>query len=190
MTIGDGLSALHFFQPWTRKQIPHSWKLFRTWRRIEVPARAPPLTLQLVRSMAAFELSNSNLEMACILLLGFHCLLWTGELLQVAAEDFISGKQSGVLRLSNTKTSQRFAAQAAHDAISRSPYLTSLVDIRNSGMATKLWNGRSQSFRKRFNEVLLAFGVQKHLFRPYSLRRGGEEERHIYFRFPIAWNPL
>ena len=28
LTIGDGLSALHFYQPWTRRRIPHAWKLF------------------------------------------------------------------------------------------------------------------------------------------------------------------
>lgn len=37
LTVGDALSALHFYQPWTRRRIPHAWKLFRTWRRIEVP---------------------------------------------------------------------------------------------------------------------------------------------------------
>ena len=55
LTIGDALSALHFYQPWTRRRIPHAWKLFSVWRKIEVPSRAPPLTWQINQSMAAYN---------------------------------------------------------------------------------------------------------------------------------------
>lgn len=111
--MGDGLSALHFYQPWTRRKIPHAWKLFRTWRRIEVPARAPPLTLQLVRSMAAFELANNNLEMAeiyCFCLFIVYCGL---EKLWHFAVLIILGSDTGIIQLGSTKTSQRFSANDA-----------------------------------------------------------------------------
>ena len=32
LLIGDGLSALHYFQPWTRRRLPHAWKLFSVWK--------------------------------------------------------------------------------------------------------------------------------------------------------------
>lgn len=38
LIVGDGLSALHFYQPWTRRRLPHA--LFRTRRRIEIPAKS------------------------------------------------------------------------------------------------------------------------------------------------------
>ena len=88
LTVGDALSAFHFFELWSKRKLPHSWKLFSVWRRIEIPSRAPPLTLELVRSMASFELSLQHLEMATLLLLSFHCLLRTGEALKLRAVDF------------------------------------------------------------------------------------------------------
>eukprot|EP00438_Fugacium_kawagutii_P016836 Skav203795 [mRNA] locus=scaffold206:604922:607203:+ [translate_table: standard] len=110
LTIGDGLSALHFFQPWTRRRIPHSWKLFSVWRKIEIPSRAPPLTWALVKAMAAYEWQHSHFEMAVCLLLGFHCLLRTGEILDLTTDCFAMGDTAGICCLHNTKTGQRFNA--------------------------------------------------------------------------------
>ena len=115
LTIGDALSALHYFQPFTRRGIPHAWKLFSAWRKIEVPSRAPPLTEALVRSMSAYELRHNRLEMATCLMLAFYALLRTGELLSLTTEDVLLGRQEAVLSLQSTKTSKRYAA---HDAIS------------------------------------------------------------------------
>lgn len=177
LTVGDGLSALHFYQPWTRRKIPHAWKLFRTWRRIEIPARAPPLTLQLVRSMAAFELTNGNLEMAVILLLSFHCLLRTGEALALCGSDVLLGANTGIIQLRSTKTSQRFSA---NDALAITDVmvlevLRTLIDIRKyqKCLETKLWNASPQVFRNRFKLLMVAYDLERHQFRPYSLRRGG-----------------
>ena len=177
LVVGDGLSALHFYQPWTRKRIPHAWKLFRTWRRIEVPARAPPLTQKLVRSMAAFELANENLEMAVMLLLSFHCLLRTGEALALCGSDILLGETTGILQLCATKTSQRFSA---NDALAITDILVlevvrTLLEIRRHQgcLGTKLWNASPQVFRNRFRTLMRAYDLEKHLFRPYSLRRGG-----------------
>eukprot|EP00435_Cladocopium_sp_Y103_P039075 s2514_g10.t1 len=110
LTIADGLCGLAYFEPWTKKRLPHSWKLYAVWRRIEVPARAPPLTEELVMSMAAFEVDGGRLEMASLMLLGFTCLLRTGELLQLTTADFALGTETGVCSLKNTKTGRRDAS--------------------------------------------------------------------------------
>lgn len=177
LTVGDALSALHFFQPYTKKQIPHSWKLFATWRRIEIPARAPPLTQQLVRSIAAYELSRDNLEMATCLVLAFHALLRTGEILQLTAADCLIKGEAGLIRLASTKTSRRFAADDALSLVDPIclMLLETLIEIRKSQRLTHLplWSGNPQSFRTRFNKLCTLFGLQGFSFRPYSLRRGG-----------------
>ena len=177
LVAGDGLSALHYFQPWTRRLLPQAWKLFRTWRRIEVPFRAPPLTKLLVRSMASYELSQNHLEMATMLLVGFHCLLRTGEFLALTADSVLLGASAGILNLADTKTSRK---HAAHDAISITDELTlevlrTLVEVRREQSlgAVKLWNASPQCFRTRFNALMKMYGVESHNFRPYSLRRGG-----------------
>ena len=177
LVAGDGLSALHYFQPWTRRLLPQSWKLFRTWRRIEVPFRAPPLTKPLVRSMAYYELDRGHLEMAAMLMVGFHCLLRTGEFLALTADSVLLGPSAGILNLADTKTSRK---HAAHDAISITDSLTlevlrTLVELRReqSLNAVKLWNASPQCFRTRFNTLLKLYGLESHRFKPYSLRRGG-----------------
>lgn len=177
LTIGDGLSALHFFQPWTRRKIPHAWKLFAVWRKIEVPCRAPPLTWSLVKSMSAYEWQNDNFEMAVLLLLGFDCLLRTGELLTVTAEDFQLGSSAGICSLKHTKSGVRFNA---NEAISiTNPLvletLRLLISIRKqlNITALPLWSGSPGNFRLRFRQLCDLMGIAHHDFRPYSLRRGG-----------------
>ena len=177
LVVGDGLSALHFFQPFTKRNIPHAWKLFATWRKLEVPARAPPLTQQLVRSMSSFELDLGNIQMATLLVLGFHALLRTGEILSLRTVDVLLGPEAAIIRLRSTKTSQRFAA---HDAISITDkivleLLSHLCQVRREQRCEQLplWNGTAQAFRVRFGQLCEIYGLQHHGFRPYSLRRGG-----------------
>lgn len=177
LTVGDGLSALHFHQPWTRRVIPHSWKLFNVWRRIEIPSRAPPLTLRLVRSLAAYELNCGNLEMCCILLLSFHCLLRTGEALNLTTADFVLGTSSGLVSLKGTKSGKRNQADevvsitdvAVLDAI------RALLDFRKATNleALPLWSSSGTKFRQRFRKLCQLFALEEFSFRPYSLRRGG-----------------
>ena len=177
LTIGDALSALHFFQPSTKRQIPHAWKLFATWRKLEVPARAPPLTAVLVRGMSALALDRGQLELATCLILGFHALLRTGELLSLRGTDFLMGKTHALLRLELTKTGRRHAVS---EAISLDDeivllLLTTLLQVRKDKRCLEalLWNQSSQSFRQQFKKLCHDFGLDHLQFRPYSLRRGG-----------------
>ena len=40
--IADCLSGLHFFWPELRGLLRQAWRMFKSWRRIETPSRAPP----------------------------------------------------------------------------------------------------------------------------------------------------
>lgn len=177
LTIGDGLSALHHFQPWTKRRIPHSWKLFSIWRKVEVPCRAPPLTWELVCALAGYELHRNHLEMSCLLLVSFHCLLRTGEALKLRLSDVILGASAGICRLQDTKSGRR---NAANEAISITDgtvleCLRTLMEVRRCQQLehAPLWNQTAASFRKRFKHLMVKFGLEGHAFRPYSLRRGG-----------------
>lgn len=177
LTIGDALSALHFFQPTTRRLIPHSWKLFKVWRKIEVPARAPPLTWALVTSMTAYCLDTDKLELACVLMLAFHCLLRTGEALAVTADDLMLGPTSGICRLQGTKSGKRNAANEVISVTSLAvlDILRALQDIRTTLniRTAPLWSQSPAAFRQAFKKLLCRFGLEAQGFRPYSLRRGG-----------------
>ena len=79
--IADCLSGLHFFLPEIRGALRQSWRLFRSWRRVETPCRAPPLTPELVKAMIARAVDQNHIAFATMLAIGFHALLRTGELL-------------------------------------------------------------------------------------------------------------
>ena len=127
--------------------------------------------------MAAYELASSNLEMAACLLLGFHLLLRTGELLALTANDFVVGPDSGICSLKATKTGQR---TSSNEAISITDMITLEVlrqlliyKEQTNTSALPLWSASGSAFRQRFKFLTDLMGLQTHQFRPYSLRRGG-----------------
>lgn len=177
LLIGDGLSALHFFQPWTKRKLPHSWKLFGVWRKLEVPARAPPLTLRLVRSLCAYCVAHQQWELGVLLALGFHCLLRTGELLALMPGDLLLGSHTGLVALRNTKTGKRDNAQevlSINDEVVLE-LLHQFLALRKSSPAfgVPIWSGTPSLFRRHFAALCKLAGLDQHQFRPYSLRRGG-----------------
>eukprot|EP00435_Cladocopium_sp_Y103_P061097 s163_g22.t1 len=105
--VGDALSGLHHFEPFTRKKLHKSWRLYGIWRRYEVPCRAPPLTQELVLAMAGWCILSDELVMGSLLLLGFHCLLRTGEILQLRPCDFLVQGTQGLVSLPSSKSGVR-----------------------------------------------------------------------------------
>ena len=142
-----------------------------------MPSRAPPLTLQLVRSMSAFELEQGNHEMSTLLILAFHCLLRTGEALQLIPEDFALGDHSGICALKFTKSGKRNSASEAIsilDPVVLESVRSLLIMRHQQNLSTlPLWSGSKSALRTRFKKLCQLFGVEHHQFRPYSLRRGG-----------------
>ena len=86
--IADVLSGLHFSMPELRGTLRHSWRLFRQWRRVEAPQRAPPLTVWIVKAVIARALEIDQLAFAALFAVGYHCLLRTGELLALQFQGF------------------------------------------------------------------------------------------------------
>ena len=61
----------------TRRRFPGAWQLLTTWGRLEIPARAPPISLDIILAIAGFALSLTRIDYVAILLTGFHCILRT-----------------------------------------------------------------------------------------------------------------
>ena len=79
---GDGLAqaqctlgALHHFAPQLRGRIPGAWKKLKTWRRHEMPRRAPPIPPAVFRGIAGLAWVQGRLDVALGILIGFHCML-------------------------------------------------------------------------------------------------------------------
>ncbi|CAK9099412.1 unnamed protein product [Durusdinium trenchii] len=100
-----GLCGLHFFMPWSKGKLPQTWRIFRIWRRLEVPCRAPPLPRELLQAFAGKAIARGDLVFGALLLTGFDGLLRTGELLALTGADFLIRNDIGLVRLADTKTS-------------------------------------------------------------------------------------
>eukprot|EP00435_Cladocopium_sp_Y103_P049676 s2058_g15.t1 len=111
--ISDGLSGLHFFWPEMRGLLRNAWRMFKNWRRIEAPIRAPPITVLLVRAVVSRAVQLNQIPFACMIALGFHVLLRTGELLQVASKDLELSAECGILSLHYSKSGLRAGGKEA-----------------------------------------------------------------------------
>ena len=175
--ISDALCGLQWWEPWTKRRLPNAWRLFHVWRKIEVVARAPPLTSLLVRSMVAYCLAHSDIQMAAALLIGFYGLLRTGEILNLRLSECLIKGSHCILSLADTKSGKR---KGTTEMVHLSDPLTlevlrTLKEIRvaQNCPASLVWTNTADQFRRRFNHYCQKFGLQQHQFRPYSLRRGG-----------------
>jgi len=175
--VNDALCGLHHYQPWTRGHLATAWRLFKVWRKVEAPNRAPPLTKNIIYPMAMYALAHNNLMFAGMILLGFFGLLRTGELLQLCSQDLLLGEKQGIISLKETKSGLR---NSAHETVAFEDDLT--LEVLRALLAVKkrqhlekvpIWTGSAQTFRNQFAHHCKKFKLENYNFRPYSLRRGG-----------------
>ena len=173
--IADCLSGLHFFLPEIRGSLRQSWRLFRSWRRVETPCRAPPLTPELVKAMIARAVDQNHIAFATMLAIEFHALLRTGELLALQFQDVEFADTCGVITLKSSKSGLRHGTEEAvalRDGLTLS-LLETLFSVQEHGPGNKLWPFSAQCFRETFQKYLRFFRLSGLSFKPYSLRRGG-----------------
>eukprot|EP00434_Breviolum_minutum_P022771 symbB.v1.2.020089.t2/scaffold1672.1/size106478/1 len=175
--VADALSGMHYFVPASKKQLPQSWRLFGVWRKYELPSRAPPLTADLVLSFAGKCLQDLDFSLATLLLLGFHCCLRTGEILNIAADDVLVNSETGILHLKQTKGGVRHNTKESvtiECPIVREVVLQTIaIQKQRRLMNVPLWSSSGQAFRTAFYRLCKQFDVLHLNFRGYSLRRGG-----------------
>lgn len=175
--VSDALCGLHHYEPWTKRMIPLAWKLFSVWRKLEGPDRAPPLTKHIIYSWANYAISHLDISFGALICLGFFALLRTGELLQVRPCDILLGNKSAIISLPNTKSGQRdnVAEMVAFEDPLTLEIARAVIEHSKAQdlYRVPIWNRSAQAFRNRFRFYCKRFDLQGHLFRPYSLRRGG-----------------
>lgn len=175
--VGDALCGLHHFEPSTRRKLHKSWRLYSIWRKYEVPCRAPPVTQDIALALAGWCLAQDELVMAGLILLGFHCLLRTGELLTVRPCDFLLETDRGLVTLPSSKSGIRHNSR---ESVAISDPTTLEVARAMVHLQTQLgfrrvpcWNKSGSSFRDLFRRAVAGLDLSALGFRPYSLRRGG-----------------
>eukprot|EP00435_Cladocopium_sp_Y103_P048071 s1486_g14.t1 len=175
--VGDALSGLHHFEPFTKRRLPKAWRLYGIWRKYEVPCRAPPLTQDICLGMAGWAIQHDELTMGALLILAFHCLLRTGEILQLRPCDFVLDHINGVVSLPSSKSGVR--NNVRESVTIRDPIVLEVVQamitLRHQlGFPrTPCWDRSGSAFRNLFRRILEELDLTNLGFRPYSLRRGG-----------------
>jgi hypothetical protein len=175
--IGDALSGLHHLEPYTKKRLAKSWRLYSIWRKFEVPCRAPPLPMDITLAMAGWCLLHDEIIMGALILLGFHALLRTGELLVIRPCDFILGKVHGLISIPSSKSGLRNNAKESvtiEDMYTLETVRT-MVEIQTTRRLANVpcWTRSGTAFRSLFRKILEELALSDMDFRPYSLRRGG-----------------
>ena len=168
----DVVSALQHYEPQLKRKMLRSWRLLKAWQQHEIPTQAPPLTPTTLSVLAGWMHQQSP-ELALALMLGFHGLLRTGELLRVTNKDIICSGDLVVVNLGPTKMAARNAGVES-------------TSFRNREVSFMLqaWKAVHQpdaflvhvspsAFRQRFSQGLEKTGLQVLKYKPYSLRRGG-----------------
>ena len=174
--VADALSGIHHFLPFTKKKLPESWRLYSIWRRYEVPCRAPPITQDIVLGMAGLALDQGQ-PLAALLLLGFHALLRTGEILQLRPCDFLLGADSGLVSIPSSKSGVRNNTRESvslHDPIVLDT-VKAMLDVKRAFQLDNVpcWDKSGSAFRDNFQRLLKGLRVEHLQLKPYSLRRGG-----------------
>ena len=179
-TVNAALCGVQHFLPWCKRRLNRSWKLFRTWRRIEIPVRSPPIPKQFVYSMASYAISKQDIIFAGLIILGFEALLRTGELLQVRPHDILPREGQCLVHLKQTKTTAKRGAPEVVPFRQQWAYMllqtVQEVAREQQGNFVPMWSRSHQSFRKKFRKYLRYFHLHRFGFQPYSLRRGGATE--------------
>ena len=176
------LASLQDYDPKLKGMLPGSWRLMKAWTIHEVPVRAPPLTESVLKAMVGWAIFNDQSSFALSLLVGFHGLLRTGELLSLQAWQIhmVNGTSPAVINLGLTKSGQRQGA-AESVTISDQVVLTQLWAWKQRVSAHTFLTEKPHVWRSTFSECLSSLKLASWEFRPYSLRRGGAT--HYFVKF-------
>jgi hypothetical protein len=174
--LGDLLSGLPHFMPKVRGNLKESWKIFGTWKTIELPVRAVPFSPKVFLAMVGAALLDDDWSQAAAYLVGFICMLRTGELVGLRWGDlsFHKSPHRLVISLGTTKGGQRRGIPNETVVTDDLATIHFLAAIHNEKAYGDVLVGRSpQRFRKTFKEHLERLHIDKIHYFPYSLRRGG-----------------
>ena len=170
--VNYALAGLQFFLPSCVGKLKQSWRLATVWQRLEPPLRVLPISPLLVRGFAGAAVRMGFVAEAAALLIGFDCMLRSGELYALRLQDITFLQNRAVVCLGRSKTGKRTGANEMV-VVESSLALRWLRNACSHGCGQdKLLKRGDRFFRKFFAELLQLFQI-KGLMTVYSLRRGG-----------------
>ncbi len=171
----DTISGLQHTIPSLKRHLAGCWRLLGAWQRHELPARAPPLTEQILWALAGFFLRQGWDDMAICIWVAFHCLLRTGEMIQLLRQDvhIADDLSKGVVNLGVTKSGARLGTKESVTILDKRLLPILMVYLSRLKQGDKLLQRTQAEFRNKFAQGLRALHIEEWEFKPYSLRRGG-----------------
>ena len=106
-SIGDALCGLQFYWPEVKGKLRGTWRLYKNWRRLEVPTRAPPISALIVQAFIGYLMRQEHYTGAFLIALGFHAYMRTGELLNLQFRDLQLGSKTGICTIRGGKSGLR-----------------------------------------------------------------------------------
>ena len=169
----DCLSGMQFHLPTTRGKLVYSWRLIKAWKKAEIPTRATPFLPSFVTAVAAYPHFSTSEVIA--ILVGFHCLLRTGELFRLQWQHFeINPSQTlGVLTLPSTKSGNRFGYVESVSVTEKTLLRFIAKGKQRFPPEALLISDTPCRFRDIFDNAVTHANLLEGLWKPYSLRRGG-----------------
>ena len=170
----DTVAGLQDKDPKLRGHLPGCWRLLKTWSVNEMPARAPPMPESVLQAMVGHAIQNHNLAFAASLLVGFYCMLRTGEVLNLLNSHIAMTRPSqvAIISLGLTKSGKR---QGASESVTLGveEALALLWKWKKSNPVKGSLCPAAHKWRALFSNTLHDLKLDSFEFRPYSLRRGG-----------------
>ena len=172
--IGDALCGLHFLIPQSKGWFKGAWRLYRNWRKVEVPRRAPPMPEAVCKALVGLFMELEEVSFAFLIVLGYHAYLRTGELLKLRNKDIQCRLHDGVVTIRASKTGLRFNIDEAVSIYDLTVIrLWECHSLLHRDADALVWSKGAHVFRRLFQDGLHCLFLDKAGFLPYSLRRGG-----------------
>ena len=150
-----------------------AWRRVKTWKKHELPKRAPPLVPLVVCGLAGLARAQGREDVAISLLLGLHCMLRGAELRALCVRDFLFAGRRAVVHLGWTKGSARKGAP--EEVVVTDERLVNLLRdfCADRGPNDPLVDLTPTALFRYFRALLTYFELGDEGFTLHSLRRGG-----------------
>lgn len=157
----DGLAALQHYVPEVAGKVRHSWRLLKSWQKMEPPVRVLPISPLMAVAIV---------ELAPTFLLSFDTFLRPGELYRLTKQDITWAGSLAVLSLKKTKSGQR--RNDGGICHSRTANIWLWKALQHKKPQDLLLDETPSQLRPLFFHLLEHLEVPGH-FSLYSFRRGG-----------------
>ena len=166
------LSGLQHFGCITAKSLMGSWRTFGAWKKQKAPGGALPMPPGLVVAIAVYFSALNEQAMAASILMAFHCMLRTGEILQLTCSRLSFQGNRAVFSIPDTKSSAAGEAVTVEDPVVIKVLRRAYDDLRSKQM-NKFISLDDFQFRAVFKGAMLHLFGSDCGFTPYSFRKGG-----------------